>query len=145
LAGIALLGGASAAMAGPTPPVIRSGHMDLKQTFVADFDAGTTGAHGGIWFEAVNWSQMDLRPQDKALISTAMYTNAQGAAPFGYPFCSHANYGTLPQPVTPAIAGAYFCVKTNGGHTAEFKVSHISGNAAHHVSLVLHLKYTLWQ
>src|SRR5580658_2778107 len=118
LAAIAALAAASAASSGP-PPVIKSGQIAWKQTWIVDFDTGTSSNHGDVWFEAVNWSQMDLRPQGKAQISTAMYTNAQGAPPAGYPFCAHANYGTGPQPVTtPAIKGAFFCVKTNGGHVA---------------------------
>lgn len=144
LAGIAALSAAGVATAGP--PVIGMGSINLKQTWTVDFDTGTTGSSNyDVWFEAVNWSQMYLKPDGKALISTAMYTNAQGDAPFGYPFCEHANYGTTPQPVTPAIKDAYFCVKTNEGHVAEFKVAGISGNAAQHIPLVLHLDYTVWQ
>jgi hypothetical protein len=142
-AAIAALGAAGVASA--DPPVLRNGHMNLKQTWVADFDTGATGDTGDVWFEAVDWGHMDFRPKGQAQISSGMYTNAQGAAPFGYPFCAHANYAATPQPVTPAIAGAYFCVKTNAGHVAEFKVASISGDAAHHIPLVLHLSYRVWQ
>jgi hypothetical protein len=129
--------------------VLRHGHASLSQTFSISFDTGATAGTGvtgrDVWFEAVTVSQRDLRPRGSAQISTAMYANAQGAAPAGYPFCEHANYGTGPQPLTAATNHAYFCVKTNGGHVAEFKVESITGNPAHTAPLVLHLSYVTWQ
>jgi hypothetical protein len=141
LAGLAMLSAASVASAGP--PVINSGQLVLKQTYTVNFDTGASGgSQPDLWFEAVNWSQMDLRPKGKAKISSAMYNGAQGGREnWNLPICDHADYGTTPQPVTPAIVGAFFCVKTNRGHTTKFQVGSVTGNAAQHIPLVLHLGF----
>jgi len=135
IAGCAVVGLGGAGHGG-APPIPMSGKINLEPGSSFYFyrygnPRLVTPPAGDIEFEVFNPTRMDIRPLNGAMLGSAMYANAQGTGPWSPAFCAHANYGAQPQPVTPDIVGASFCVVTGYGGTAEFKVRRLPGARRH--------------
>jgi Ig-like domain from next to BRCA1 gene len=107
---------------GPTPTTgptwYKLTHFYVRQTFMADLDAGTelsTSAGADFWFEAVSPAERYVTPQNGALFlkmaSNPSYNDCKNAALSS----SKINLNTIP-PVS------YVCYKTNEGRYGSFEL-----------------------
>ncbi len=119
------------------PITYKTGSISLKQTWMADFDNGTTGGQNGadLWFEAKTATARFLVPQNGATMAIA------GNRSIGLAGCKTlAGYTNAPMPVEIFRTGLYVCVKTNEGRYSQFRVNAAAGPSP----ATLELGFTTW-
>ncbi|MEO8529589.1 MAG: hypothetical protein ABI459_00040 [Deltaproteobacteria bacterium] len=118
------------------PQTYSTGPINLKQTYLADFDENAGGnENADIWFEAVTATQLYLTPRNGAKFALGNLSNR------GFAGCSSASYSGGRVALSDVPVGAYVCVKTNQGRISQFRLNGITGGSVKK----LQLGYTTWQ
>ena len=122
----------------PSAPVThKTGPLSWQQTWMVDFDNGTTGGRDGadIWFEAVTATERYLVPVNGAQMAFAGGTSINLAG------CQAlASYTTGRIAIEAFPVGMYVCVKTDEGRIAQFRVNAAPGASPG----TMEIGYTTW-
>lgn len=118
------------------PQTHKTGPLNLKKTYMADFDKGMVTQNGAdIWFQAVNASTLLLTPRNGAKMAIGNLKNR------GYAGCSKASYSSSRVLLSDVPINSYVCVKTNEGRISQFRLNSIQGGA----TTTLKLGFTTWK
>lgn len=119
------------------PVTYKTGPLSWQQTWMVDFDNGTTGGREGadVWFEAVTATERYLVPVNGAQIAFAGGTsiNLSGCQAL-------ASYTTGRVALEAFPVGMYVCVKTNEGRISQFRVNAAAGPSPG----TMEIGYTTW-
>ncbi len=120
-----------------TPPrVHKQGRFNIRQTFLADLDAGVEGSNGAdFWFEAVTATERFLVPRNGSKLVR------MGNRTLSYGDCLRANFGTARIPLQTLPAGTTLCARTNEGRISAFRVENNVGPSPG----VLTISFTTWE
>lgn len=121
--------------------VVSSGRITLPQTYQVDFDTGAITQSGAdLWFHAENWQRMWIEPVGGATQSPARNTA------YGRAGCNAVTiWSPMHRPISPALTGMHFCMKTNAGNMTEYVVERvIPGNERARRPGQLIISYTTW-
>lgn len=109
----------------PAAPVtLSSGPMNLREGYRGDLDNGDYNAGRGadIWYQIASPAEKYLAPVNGATMALGNRSNR------GFSGCSVANYSPAKIPLWSLPVGSYVCVKTNLGHTSQFRLNGYAGN-----------------
>ncbi len=119
------------------PAVSVSTRLTIDQTWTADLDNGRVGGRSGvdIWFQAKTATQRYITPRGGARLARV------GRQAPGYGDCKKASLGSASVPVSASTSGDYFCVRTNEGRYARFKITEPVGKSPGKLVIAL----TTWE
>lgn len=119
------------------PSTYKTGPLSWQQTWMVDFDNGTTGGREGadVWFQAATATERYLSPVNGAQIAIAGGTsiNFSGCQGLG-------NYTSGRIPLEAFPTGMYVCVKTDQGRISQFRVNTAAGASPG----TMEIGYTTW-
>jgi hypothetical protein len=119
----------------PAPVIHSRGKLQVPQSYVANLEAGTVGAGGGLWFEAATASQFFLVPQKGAQFAPGDLSKRDFEA------CSSETYSTNRISLHDLPPGSFICVKTGSGRIASVRIDGLSPGSTH----ILALNYVVWE
>ncbi len=121
----------------PAPKTHRTGTLELRQTFMADFDKGriSSGPGADIWFQAKTPLERYITPRNRARIAIA------GKRSLGKDGCAALRLAEKPIPVRDLTAGTYVCVRTSERRYAQFRVNVPAGPSPGRMQI----GYTTWE
>ena len=120
------------------PVTYRTGHLEIKQTYLADLDGGTTSGpqnQADIWFQAKTATNRFITPRNGAKIAVA------GNRSIGKAGCEGLSMTSNSIRLSRVPVGTYVCVKTNKGRISQFRVNQPVGPSPG----VLKIGYTTWK
>ncbi len=121
----------------PAPKTLRTGILELRQTFMADLDKGriSSGPGADIWFQAKTPLERYITPRNRARIAIA------GKRSPGRDGCAALHLANKPIAVNALTAGTYVCVRTSERHFAQFRVNVPAGPSPGRMQI----GYTTWE
>jgi hypothetical protein len=119
----------------PTNPgTYRTAALSVPQTYVFDLDAGTVGAQGDIWFQAVTSDELYLTPRGGAQLAVGDRSNRN------YEGCVTAAYSPNRVALSAVPVGSYVCVRTSDGRISQFRMNSITPGSPKTLSI----GFTTW-
>jgi hypothetical protein len=108
----------------------KTGTINLRQTYLADFDRNTTvRTDADIWFQAETRELLYLSPSNGAKIGVGDRSNR------GYEGCRTARFTSERVSLRDIPVGSYICIKTNEGRISQFRLNAVSAGSPKTLSL----------
>ena len=118
------------------PRTHTTGPLTIRQTFLADLDAGRITTNGAdIWFQAETRRRLFVTPRNGAKIAVGDRSNR------GLAGCTRAHFSSTRVRLSSIPVGSYVCVKTNQGRISQFRVNALSSGSPKTLSI----GYTTWK
>jgi hypothetical protein len=132
----AVSGGFDCSSGAAGSPTLSTGPVELRQTYVVNFDNGQVTQDGGdLWFQAETAELLYLTPVGGARIGVGDRSNR------GYDGCAAARMTRDRVSLRDVPEGSYVCMRTDEGRISQFRVNGISAGSPKTLSL----GYTTWR